>query len=548
MSRIRSTSSAVESTYVTGDSFVFRTPRLPFEAYLALSEGLATPNAATRASLAADRATVRARLRELADRPEVRAALFVASPSLDESLEHWRRDPDSDRGQKAELTLLRYVARMCGRATPFGLFSGCATGAIARDTKLEVGLAKDARRHSRLDTDYLFALCEALGRDPDVRASLTYRPNSSLYRAGGRVRYAAAKLEGNARRYELVALEPTTYLDAILARASRGGRVEDFVALLCEMDGEISRAEAIDFVAELIDAQVLVSELAPAVTGLEPTRELVDRLGAIEATRAAAERLDQVDEALHALDREGPSAPPERYRQLARQLESHPAKAELARLFQVDVYTHATEATLGGAPLREIARAVELLHRIMPYEDPLADVTRAFADRYGGEEVPLLVALDEEIGLGFATSTAPAASAEPLLAGLPFPIGGVVHKVGLREQHLRRLLDEALRTGAQSIALTDADIDALAVEDRPPLADAVSVTATIAARSPAAIARGEFSVLIGGVAGPSGVNLLGRFCHGDAGVRAQVEAPHRAEEERTPHPKVAEVVHHPEGR
>ncbi|NJL58225.1 hypothetical protein HC928_26250, partial [bacterium] len=43
-------------------------------------------------------------------------------------------------------------------------------------------------RHTRLDMDYLFALCEELGRDPRIREGLLFRPNSSLYRAAGRLR------------------------------------------------------------------------------------------------------------------------------------------------------------------------------------------------------------------------------------------------------------------------------------------------------------------------------------------------------------------------
>ena len=65
---------------------------------------------------------------------------------------------------------MRYVYRMAARATPFGLFSGCSVGAVepapGSATRIAVGPRAGYERHTRLDMDYLFALCEDLARDP----------------------------------------------------------------------------------------------------------------------------------------------------------------------------------------------------------------------------------------------------------------------------------------------------------------------------------------------------------------------------------------------
>ena len=46
-----------------------------------------------------------------------------------------------------------------------------------------------------------------------------------------------------------------------------------------------------------------------------------------------------------------------------------------------------------------------------------------FAARYEDREIPLMEALDEEMGIGFDRSTHPAADESPLLAGMD--LGGV---------------------------------------------------------------------------------------------------------------------------
>ena len=67
-------------------------------------------------------------------------------------------------------------------------------------------------------------MVDELSRDPELRARLRYRPSTSIYRIAGRLRYAAARLDGKERSYHLVSVEPTPYLDATLARAAvRGG-------------------------------------------------------------------------------------------------------------------------------------------------------------------------------------------------------------------------------------------------------------------------------------------------------------------------------------
>src|SRR5215831_16119420 len=107
--------------------FCLRTPLLPFSDFTAWSDGL---------DAARDVAALRARLAAIVERPEVREAIFIASPSLAGEIAVWLREPTSERGEKVERGLVRYVSRMCGRATPFGQFAGCAVGAVGASTQL----------------------------------------------------------------------------------------------------------------------------------------------------------------------------------------------------------------------------------------------------------------------------------------------------------------------------------------------------------------------------------------------------------------------------
>ncbi len=544
--------------------FALRTPLLPFEELEAFGAGLEAPAAEPDhldAALSRDRARLRERLRALLARPEVAEAVFLASPSLADGLAAWQADPDSKKGRRAEQALVRYVLRMTARATPFGLFAGCsvgetaATAATGGATRLQLPPRAAYRRHTRLDMDYLFALAEDLGRDPALRAELLYRPNSSLYRGAGRWRYAEARLDGKARSYHLVAIEATDYLDRTLERAATGARAAELAAALTADDPEISPEEAAGFVAELVDAQILVSDLSPAVSGREAIHDLAAQLAAAPAGGAVAAALDEAQGELAALDAFGLGAPPERYRELARRIEALPTAVELSRLFQVDMVKPGPGLALGGEVLAELHRGIELFHRLAgrPRPDAFDRFRGDFSDRYGDARwVPLVEALDEEVGIGFQRSEAAHAEASPLLRGVALP--ATPEEAGspptAASRFLARKLEEALSREAREIALSPADLEKLAegAGEPLPLPDAIQVMATIAAASEEDVGEGRFQILWRGAGGPSGARLLGRFCHADGELEEWVRKHLASEEEARPGALFAEVVHLPQGR
>jgi thiopeptide-type bacteriocin biosynthesis protein len=540
--------------YTPSGFFVLRTPLLPFEELAAWGEGLEAVGAlgdsqGLEEALERDRARLRARLLAAVSRPEVRDAIFVASPSVDEALEVWQKDPDSRQGRKLEPAVVAYFSRAAARATPFGLFAGCTTGTIDTQTRLHLKARAWYRRHSRLDMDYLWALAEAVERDPQLRRLFVYEPNSSLYETAGRLRLAEARLTATGRSYHLVAVDKSPYLTAVLERARGGTTLEAAAEVL--VDDEISQAEAEEFVAELVDNQLLVSDARPVVTGDEPVHGLVATLRVHAETARIAERLDEARAALEAIDAAGLGASPDRYRAVASVLGELPAQPDLSRLVQVDLVKPAQEATLGSRVVSEITRGVRILHQLAPPQGPdgLARFREAFSKRYQTREIPLVEALDEEIGIGFERSGSPLAEASPLLAGLPFPGGDpeAMPWTG-RDGLLLGKLAYALAEGAGEIALEASDLEVLAPPPRRPLPDAFYVVATVAAESNRAIAQGAFRVLLQGLDGPPGALMLGRFCHADQTLDEFVRAHLRAEEACRPEQVFAEIVHLPDGR
>ncbi|HEY3652749.1 MAG TPA: lantibiotic dehydratase [Streptosporangiaceae bacterium] len=534
--------------------FVLRTPLLPFTEVTAWGDGLQAPAAAggpgvLDQAVAADRAQLRRRLEDIVTTPGFRDALFVASPGLAAAADLWRKEPDSDKGRATERSLVSYVLRAAARPTPFGLFAGCTTGLIGERTCLRLDGGAGYRRHTRLDMDYLWALAEAVERDPRLRAELDYRPNSSLYQAGDRLLFAEASQGRSGRSYRLVAVGATPYLMQTLARARDGARLGTLAAAL--VDDDITRADADEYIAELAGSQVLVADIRPQLTGAPPTDTLVAALGGRQRTVSLARRLGQAAGDLAAIDADGIGVPAERYQAAAAALDGLPVSPEPSRFVQVDLMKPGREVTLGADVVSELLRGVEILHALTRYRrhEGLRQFREQFTQRYETREVPLAQALDEENGIGFERSASPAAEAAPLLAGLP--LGHAQdHSVPWtrRDTFLLGKLTRAIATGSSEITVEASEAATVRASDIPPLPDAFEVLAAVGADDEKAMGHGDFQVVLHSASGPSGARLLGRFCHADDQLCQLVRAHLAAEEAVHPDRVFAEVVHLPEGR
>ena len=529
---------------IPNGTFVLRTPLYSIEEAFAWSDELEASGApGDPDALERDRALLRDRLRELYGRPEVQEGLYLASPKL---ARRARAFLDGADDAKVERPLIRYFLRMCTRPTPFGTFAGSGVGRLGEATRLRVGPVAGNGRRTRLDHLYLTSL--ALGLEDRYKRKLSYRANTSLYRAGGRLRYAEASMRGG-RSYSLVAVEPNEAVVAVLDRASEWASFDELAG--CLVDDHVTFEEAAEFVEELVDSQLLESNLTPPITGPEAITALIDALAGIEGADEERGLLEDIRAKLEKLDTEGVGAPVERYERIFSMAERLPAEAAESSFFQTDMVTSLSDATLGPKVVEEVRRATAAVQRFTGRSSSgsLERWRDQFVARYETREVPLVEALDEESGIGFLPSTSPGADASPLVRGLVWPgVPDETGNLGPRFAHLIRTLLDCIARGERELVLDDADMDALAAREQGETPDAFSALVTIAAASADAVDRGDFRLLLHGASGPSGARLMGRFCHADPAMHEAVREHVRAEEALRPEIAFAEIVHLPEGR
>lgn len=536
---------------------MLRTPLLPIDRLEAWGAGLEAPaadGASLEEVLERDRQRLTGRLRVLLTSPVVREALLVASPSLDDAISRWLERGAAPR--RLPEVLARYFARMASRPTPFGLFAGTSLARFGSACDVALAPSADYRCRTRLDARYLWALSSELSRDPALRGAIVSRPSSGIYGRGDELRHFERRSDEGG--HALVSIEGTSALRRTLELAADGLTPEELSRLLAADEG-VSHDEARAFVDALIDAQLLVSDLEPAVTGPPPLEGMLATLASCGSAGAVPARvLSAVRAELDAMDQGGLGRPRARYEGVANRLAELPAPVD-APLFHVQMQKPVERATIGPLIIEELARAADLCMSIAPPpgHEALRRFRERFAARYQAEhtrrEVPLMEVLDEEAGIGFGevmTGTA------PLLEGLgraPAGAEALASAAGspawrpADAWRLRRVV-ETLQAGGDEWELDALDLRRLATEPAAPPPDALAVRATVLGASAAAVDAGAFRVLIHEVGGPSGALLLGRFCHGDEPLHELVRAHSRAEEALRPDAVFAEVVHLPEAR
>lgn len=503
----------------------------------------------------------------LAD-PAFREALYLASPSLLTEAERWQRGEMQDSKKEARLlaALGRYHSRMRSRCTPFGLFAGCSVVGWGPESRLRLNPAATTR-HTRLDMHYLCALAAHLAAQEPLRSRLHYAPNSSLYDLGHELRYVEYSVgEGE---YQLSGLEATEALRQVVA-ASAAGQTRRGLALallgapaapnadqcavvastwLASTD-DADLPEALDFIDALIEAQLLVSELEPTVTGPEFMAHLGQVLARLDDPAAPDDRLaalrtvlDEVGARLHSLDAH-PDCPNSAtaYAALETVLAPLGVPLESGRLFQVEMMPGVQAGSaLATSHQTALLAGLQVLGHLTPptAQARLIEFTQQFAARYEERAVPLLEALDSESGISYSDYGRDAYA--PLVEGLTLPdsLAPVNAPALTAAQHLlASRLRAAEHTGAYTIDLTLAEVAHL-----PSVADAMPPSFSVLFR---VLAGGQ--LLVESAGGSSAANLLGRFAHASPAIAAVVRNVAAAEQDHNPAVVLAEICHLPTNR
>lgn len=480
-------------------------------------------------------------------------SIRISSPDLYNKFKKFLHQDSLNKSKNKErllFSLYKYYTRSCTRCTPFGLFAGLNIGKILPDKENKVIIDKKENHfsHTRLDMDYLCALIQNLEKNPDIRISLVYSVNNSLYVVGNKIRYVEYSYLGTNRKYQISSADYNEYLQRIIDKVKKGAKMSEIAELL--VDDDITYDEAFEYVNLLIDNQVLVSNLNPTVTGDELHDFLISQLETLNlSNKKILDTLKEIKGLLLSIDSQTGIKAIDSYEQIPKKIRELGSSFDKKYLFQTDLILSFNENIINEKIVNELKEGICILNKLtIKYpENNLSRFKEAFVERYEEQELPLAMVLDVELGIGYLQNNSGLfGDNTPLVDDLVLPYQEDTtqsQKINWNKvsSFLHRKYIEFLKHNEKYIEITDKEVSDFSEnwDDLPITFSAMAQIMTIDNKN---------VIVLDSAGGSSAVNLLGRFAHSDKELNEHITQIVEVEE-RGNHDKLcAEIVHLPQNR
>jgi thiopeptide-type bacteriocin biosynthesis protein len=430
---------------------------------------------------------------------------------------------------------------MCSRSTPYGFFAGWSLGKITENTALQSDEAK-LEYTNRLDMNFMSELATTLERQQEIRVSLRYYPNTSIYKIGNRLRYVEAIIEERFRKYNLSSVSYSEYLESLLKCAELGNTIPVLATKLVSED--ISEEVAIDFVNQLIDNQILVSELAASVTGSEFSERLIKIINEIPAALSVLNTLRCISELLS-----NETFSIEEYFTVWQLAQTIVISTEIKDLIQTDLKINLPQNTISRKTIELISDHVKKIWPVFDWDPSLEleSFKRKFEEKYADAEVPLLALLDPEFGIPYGPYERKEIGNFPLIQGVSKTTKIFTTPWTPKQKLKYELLRLSMLENLYEVQLTNehiAPFEKVAVS----LPCSYYIIGTLLSLDSLQVDDGKYRFIFEGASGPSACNLMARFAHQDEDLKRHINEHLKKEQVLMGDAILAEIAHLPEAR
>jgi len=481
-------------------------------------------------------------LKEICTDPIFQEAIYLASPNLHDELTKWihsEKEFSQKEYQKLKQALLKYYSRISTRCTPFGLFSFVHLGNFDNEKAIDDNL--NNIRDTKLDMHFLVSLAKSFEKIPKLKNQLRFFSNNSIYQIRDNIRYVEYEYNSGKRNYFISSAPFSDELQRVLEFSEEGKTITQIVKIL--INEEITENEAIEFVDELIENQVLVSEIEPNVSGKDFLDTLIAVLNRINA-KGETEILLSIKTKLNKIDQQlGNSVL--LYSEIEDLIKSFEINYEKKFLFQTDLYS-VDFFTLSPNWKRKLKEGISFLNKIslLQKDTQFEKFKKAFNERFETQEMPLAYVLDAEVGIGYKQNVQ-AKGVHHYLEDVKLPVSAKNQALTIEFSRVHVVLNEKLQMALQKnktiIELLDDDFKDFE-EKWNDLPDTISFMAEIISEN------NQEKLFINGSTGSSAASLLGRFCSEKAEVQNLTKIITSKEEELNQDYILGEIIHLPDAR
>lgn len=461
-----------------------------------------------------------ANLKTALENPTIMEALYLASGSTYSKALKWRDGEELTTKELDRLreTLIKYLIRMSNRCTPFALFAGCGIVSWTEDAeKIIVDPLAKIQKSNRIDSLLMDHLKSIFLSHNVLRQAIEFFPNSTLYQIGDKLRYVDYVYEKETRKHSISKVDTNEYLTLILENAKKGKTINALAE--CIVIDDITLESATEFIETLVDEKLLVSVFELSTSQKNHARHMLNRASEI-ATKTNDEPLSKLCAnlanlltELEALDNQV-EPNPDQYQSIVEKLVRQFASSDsLKNAIQTDLIYDFNGAGISQTFQNELMEAFTVLNKLSAKRDiKIEEFAKKFYRRYGDAEIPLLEALDHDLGIGYKNYNNEQFDNNPLLDAFIFKEKNRTNEYLIWnkiEDFLHNKYESALKSGAFVVQIEPSELDSFDLnwDDLP---DTLSLIFSHVGH-----VDGKDTILLKSGGGINGSYLLGRFAFAD---------------------------------
>jgi thiopeptide-type bacteriocin biosynthesis protein len=412
--------------------------------------------------------------------------------------------------KKVKFSLQKYYNRMCYRPTPFGMFSAFTSLNWCKSEVMQsyILLGED-RLYINPDFQLLIDIAEKI-ETLNIIDNLKYYSNNSIYRIKNERRYLTYNYDKTEEKnlFFISSFKSDRLLNKIIVFCKNGKTKAQLTNWLNELIGLDDESK--NYINDLIDAGILVSELNPNMSGKKYFERIADIISENAAKGSLPNSILKYKYIIDSIKHEDDV----NIKSLTECSEFINCKRVLKSKFYVG-YEKKTNSLLNIKYQQYIKEGLNCLDRLTHDTNPksLTNFKNRFITRFENQEIPLLVALDREAGVGYEGLESNLISSG-LLNGIHLDIQSNNLNFRWTSVHEFFLSKLSKNKDDQVIIISDKDLEKLEHKSESKMPPSFSVIFRIY----------DDKIWIEQAGGCTATSLLGRFTQFNAEILAQSQA------------------------
>ncbi|MFG2091824.1 lantibiotic dehydratase [Spirillospora sp. NPDC048824] len=412
--------------------------------------------------------------------------------------------PDVRRVRRATSSVARYLLRMTGRATPFGLFAGVAPASFGE--RLTWRWGDHHRVVARPSGAWLADVITQLESCRELFLRLQLVANALCSQRGDRliVPYPPRNHDRDRSAAAEVSVRHTTAVQLAVEAARSPIRCDELAAKLAAEFPSAPLPSIAGMLTDLVKQHVLITSLRPPATVVDVLGHVIEQLEAapVDDIPQARDQLAQLRQVQGELARHNDTAEPATRRRTRTNVASRMTdlSTEPAPPIALDLHLD-SRLVLPRHVAREAEAAASVLAQLTahPLGTPAWQTYHTrFFERYGiGTLVPVLELVNPDVGLGFPAGYLGAPSQ-------PRP------RVSERDERMMALAQAAVLDGQDEVVLDERTLEQLAPDETPQWPAHLEMSFHLRAASVTAANDGDFSLAVTGIS-RGAATMIGRF-------------------------------------